>query len=253
MKYILLLAYCCLLFACPGNLSQEERFELCPYEHKYGSGAHYTVVPIDMIPHKQYYKVGDTLTVSMNFSDTIYDLAKDVHFYIPNFPFEPVTLLYKLDKNSWGQGYRVNELIVDEKYMPRYNSQSELSDDMRGHAIYKDGRYDFEYQVVFETPGNYCTLITDQYISNLGALAHIKNEAADAVDFEGKCEGAEYFICNIVNGDTHLDEYQDELVYLDKEVYRDRLSRPDNVDQDLYGTGQIPIDWRGVFCFTVEE
>jgi len=252
MKYLSILLLSFFLFSCTNKISLDEWKELCPYEHRYGSGAHYIVVPIDMIPNQQYYKLGDTLTIRMNHSDTIYDLAKDVYFNILDFPFEPVNLLYRIEEDSWHSGYRDNELIVDEKYMPRFNSQVNFSNDMRGHTIYQNGRYDFEYKLVFETPGNYCTYITDQYVANVGVFADVENAEQDAIDFEGKCPGAEFFMCHIVNGNTYIDKYQDELVYLDTTVFRDNLGRPDGIDRAIYGSGSVAIDWRGMYCFTVE-
>jgi len=253
MRYLTLIMVCATLCSCVKNLSTDELFELCPYEHRYGSGAHYMVVPITMIPHQINYEIGDTLTVQMDFPDSLYDLAKDVTFLVEDFPFMPATALYRVRSDGWDSGYRLNEVLVEDKYSPTFNSQIDFADDMRGVSLYQDGRYNFEYKIVFETAGNYCTFIADQYVLNLGRFGDELNAEADAIEFEGKCSEAGFFNISIVEGDPHYDEYSEELVYLDQEVFRDNLARPDGVDKDLYGNGAIAIDWRGMFCFTVEE
>jgi len=205
MKYLAIILVSITLCSCFREPTTAELFELCPYEHRYGSGAHYFVVPITMSPHQMNYKIGDTLTVQMDFPDSLYDLAKDVTFLVEDFPFMPATALYRVRSDGW------------------------------------------------DSAGNYCTFIADQYVLNLGRFEDQLNAEANAIEFEGKCSEGGFFNISIIEGDPHYDEYSEELVYLDQEVFRDNLARPDGVDKDLYGNGAIAIDWRGMFCFTVEE
>lgn len=253
MKYILILIFALTLCSCFKGSSLEERFEVCPYEHKYGSGAHYIVAPINMTPHKQFYKVGDTLTVSMDFSDSIYDLAKDVYFHIEDFPFKPVSHFFRVEKDIWDDGFRVNDYIFDEKYQPIYGTTSLSADNIRSATIYEDGRYTLEYKIILEAPGNYLMLIRDAYNDYIGVGNASKNDETDAITFEGKCEGAEFFICTIVDGNPHFEDYYDEIAFLDTTVFFDNLGRIDNIADDIFGKTVTPIDWNGGYCFTVEE
>ena len=109
--------------------SFEERFaEACPYELRYPVNHHQFEIPIDIIPHKKTYKVGDTMTINFAFSDSIYDQNMQTHFRVKNFPFEPFIILYKFTEDDFEHGYRLNELLVDEKYDHRYLAGSNRGD-----------------------------------------------------------------------------------------------------------------------------
>jgi hypothetical protein len=250
MKYLPLLL---IFFGCYDSLSPEEYFELCPYELKYG-GSHYLEVPISVTPHQKTYSVGDTMNVKMFFSDSIYDLSRETSFKIENFPFEPANQLYRIEEDAWQSGYRLNELIVDEeRYNTRYNFQSRVSDDFRGFTVYENGYYHFEYDLVFDTPGTYIIMTSDQYMFNLGSGLSDLNEQTNAIEFEGRCPDTNFFICSVIQGDPHYYDFLDELIYLDKEIQADKLARIENLDDEHFGSGGIPIDWNGIFCFEVVE
>ena len=185
MKYLPLLL---IFLSCQNTLlNKEEYFEVCPYELVFGR-AHHLEVPISITPHKKTYRVGDTMNVKMFFSDSIYDLSRQTKFKIENFPFEPASQLYRIEEDAWQSGYRLNELIVDqERYNTRYNSQSRVSDDMRGFSVYENGFYRFEYDLVFDTPGNYIIMTSDQYEFHAGSGNRSLNEETNAIEFEGKC------------------------------------------------------------------
>jgi len=254
MKYLFLLILALCATACfTIEQSQESFFEDCPYELKYGRN-HYLEVPISIIPNQVEYKIGDTITFQMLFPDSIYDLSREVSFKIKNFPFEPINTFYKINNDSWESGYRVNSLNIDDvKYKTRYNTQSSFSDDMRGFTVYEDGFYKFEYVIVMETSGKYCTLISDQYQENLGGNASKTNDDADAVEFDGRCN-TDFFICSTVNGNDNIEEFLEELEFLDKEVFRDNLVDLEGKYDEYFGSsGSITLEWNGVFCFEVVE
>jgi len=254
MKYLPLLL---IFLSCQNTLlNKEEYYEVCPYELRYGR-SHYLEVPITISPHQKTYRVGDTMNVKMFFSDSIYDLSRQTKFKIEEFPFEPINLLYRvdIDNSDWASGYRINELIVDEeRYNTRYNSQSEFSDDMRGFTVYENGFYHFEYNIVLETTGAYIITISDQYESNLGSGLGDLNDEIDAIEFEGRCPDSNFYICSVIEGDPHYNDFIDELLYLENEVYRGKLTSIERENYDEYfGSGGVAIEWNGVFCFEVLE
>jgi len=240
------------LLACSNNISPEAYYEACPHELKYGQ-AHYLEVPITMTPHKKQFHVGDTLTVSMMFSDSIFDLSRETSFKIENFPFEPVTLLYKINNDSFESGLELNELVIDEKYNPRYNYRNTQASDFRAHSIYKEGRYSFEFKFVLQTPGKYFTAITDQYQENSDGGNKGLNKKTNKLQFDGRCPHGNFYICSVIQGDNHQNDFLDELIFLDKKVYNDKLARIENREAEHFGKGNIPIDWTGMFGFEVIE
>ena len=248
-KYLLLII---LLGSCDQRLSPEDYFEQCPYELKYGR-SHYLEVPIEMIPHKEQYNIGDTLTVRMQFSDSIMDLSRQTKFKIENFPFEPLAQLLKIDvnKDEWQSGNRINQILVDKKYSPRFNAFSSFPDDIRGFTIYKNGYYNFVYRIVLETTGIYCTRITDQY--EVTFIEDTRYEEINAIEFEGKCSDSPFYICSVIIGNPHIETYLDEIVYFDKEINRDNFARLEGRDQEHFGSGNSAIEWEGIFLFEVVE
>jgi len=253
MKIIIVSLICLIFGSCFFISDPADNFEECAYEFKY-SLKHHLEVPYRIIPNKNSYKVGDTIIVRALFSDSIYDLSRQVHFKIQGFPFEPVNLLYKINEEGWESGYRVNELIVDdEQYNTRYNFQSAYSDDMRGFTVYENGMYHFEYLIVLKTSGKYCTLISDQYQQNTAGSGQ-NNDIADAIQFEGRCQDFDYKVCSVINGPTNIDDFLDQLIYIDKEVYNDNLVQLEAENAELFGkSGFLVIEWNGVFCFEVVE
>ena len=78
------------------------------------------------------------------------------------------------------------------------------------------------------------------------------NEEADAVTFEGKCAGLNYYICSMISsGDDHLDQFEKELVFLDEKIYRGGLGTIEGSLVPLR-TGNIAVEFRGFFGFEVE-
>lgn len=257
MKYILLTMMCLLLLVgCFSSsediLTHEEYFELCPYELKYGR-SHVLEVPISVTPHQTVYRVGDTLTISMHFSDSILDLSRETYFKIENFPFEPVTLLYRINGDStWDSGYLLNQVLVEDKFNPRFNPQSNKAADMRGFTIYEEGYYHFEYKVVLETPGRYSTLITDMYEQNI-VLDPERNAVADAIEFEGRCPQSNFAVAMIIDKEQKYEDYLEELIFLDKEIYWDGLTTLDPSLSDALEKGQGFFEWWGMYFFEVVE
>ena len=236
------------------TLTPEEYYEQCPYELKYGR-PHLLEVPVTVSPHQLTYSVGDTITFTMRYSDSVYDISRDTKFKIEGFPFEPVTLAYLMQGDTaWLSAYYYNEVLIDStQYNPRYNPQTNRPADMRGFTVYEDGYYHFEYKLVMNTPGRYITVITDQYESNLGTLSH-RNDPANAVQFEGRCPQSNFAIATVIQGDAHFEDFIPELVYLDKEVHNDNWSRLDDVDKVHFGGGRGKfLEWIGIYCFEVIE
>jgi len=228
--------------------------EACPVETKYGI-EHSLEVPITVTPHQSTYTVGDTITISMYFSDSIYDISRDMHYNIEDFPFEPINLLYRIQGDTaWQSGFYYNSILVDEElYKIRYNGQSSKAADMRGFTVYEDGYYHFEYQLVMRTPGTYVTVITDQYDSNLNGREE-QNAHADSVEFDGKCIYAPFYIASVIQHDAHYEQFLQSLIYLDKEVHRDNWSRIDDIDEESFGKGSGGyMEWIGIYCFEVIE
>ncbi|MFK8105211.1 MAG: hypothetical protein AB8G15_22045, partial [Saprospiraceae bacterium] len=179
-------------------------------------GGHYLRIPITIAPHQLTYQVGDTITISTVFSDSIYDIGTQTTFKIEGFPFKPTSLLFRFyNGNNYDAGYSVNEFTIDSIYNPAYFYSSNYTDGYRAYTIHENNQYKFESQLILKEPGTYMLLFSDLYQDYNGSGNSNLNAEADAITFEGKCDNLSYFLCSVIDsGDDHLDHFMSNLVYL---------------------------------------
>lgn len=260
MKYSILLLSIVILSCCHDDDAEQFR-EKCPYDLDYSG--HYLRVPITISPHKLQYKIGDTISINTVFSDSIYDLGTRQTFKIEEFPFKPLSLLYRFtDSKTYDSGYRVNELNIDSIYKHVYNYSSNYADGYRAYTIYEseNNQYKFESEMVFKESGRYILLFTDLFQEYDASGNSELNAEADAIRFEGQCIDDDgkpllpYYLCSMIDsGDDNLEHFEEELIYLDEEVYRGdlRFNRGDPLD--ALGYGKISVEFSGFFGFEVIE
>lgn len=257
MKYTILLLF---LFSFSCHDHEEEFKRNCPYELDYSG--HFLRIPVTITPHQLAYKVGDTISINTVFTDSIYDLGTRQMFKIEEFPFKPLSLLYRFSSSdSYDSGYRVNELKIDSIYNHVYNYSSNYADGYRAVTIYDadKSQYRFESTMVLKETGRYILLFTDMFQEHNGGGNEDLNAEADAIRFEGQCladDGSPllgYYLCSMIDsGDDHLDLFEDELVFLDEEVYRGKLGSIENSIGPLK-SGSIAVEFSGFFGFEVVE
>ena len=164
-----------------------------------------------------------------------------------------MSLLYRFTPgNPYGSGYNVNELNIDSVYNHVYNYSSNYADGYRAYTIYEDNQYRFESQLVLKEPGRYILLFSDTYQNHIGSGNSELNAEADAITFEGKCPTLQYYICSMIEGDDHLELFEEELVYLDEEVYRGNLGSIESSIGPLR-SGSVRVEFSGFFGFEVVE
>lgn len=249
MKYYII--FILLLVSSCRDKDAEEFKENCPYDLQYSG--HYLKVPVTISPHKLQYSVGDTIHINTIFSNSIYDLGTQQTFEIENFPFKPTSLLFRFyDSMDYDSGYRENELHIDSIYNHVYFYSSNYADGYRASTIYEGNSYKFESRLVLKEPGRYILLFSDIYQDNNASGNSDLNAEADAITFEGKCPTLQYYICSMIEGDDHLELFEDELVYLDEEVYRGKLGSIEGSLGPLR-SGGVRVEFSGFFGFEVVE
>jgi len=239
-----------ILSSCPDNDAEEFKIS-CPYELQYSG--HYLRVPVTISPHKLQYRIGDTMKISTIFSDSIRDIGTQQTFKIEGFPFKPTSLLFRFYEDmNYDSGYRENELYIDSIYNHNYFYSSNYADGYRAHTIYDNSQYKFESRLVLKKSGRYILLFSDLYQDHNASGNSELNSEADAIDFEGKCPTLQYYICSMIEGEDNLELFEDELVYLDEEVYRGKLGTIESSTGPLK-SGSIAIEFSGFFGFEVVE
>lgn len=97
-------------------------------------------LPIEIIPYKLFFNIGDTITLSSKFHKLIYDQKTDKYYDATNYKFSPFIQLFTLDSSAEYNSYsRINELAV-------YNSNF-------GCGAFKEslGELVGEYQLIGDT------------------------------------------------------------------------------------------------------
>lgn len=253
MRYLLLLLPL-FFWGCPDN-NQEWIFEDCPYEMQFSG--HFLRIPITVAPHQMQYRVGDTIRVGTSSSNRLQDLSSGETFEIDGFPFEPLTLLYRVSNTGeWDPGYRINTVIPKPAFEHHYNYSTDYADGFRSRTLFDSTRreYDYHFDLVLTQPGRYVMVFTDMYQERLGGGVSERNAAADAITFEGKCPNAGYYLCSMIDsGDPHLEEFMPEIIHLEETVYRGKLASIGAGSLGPLRSGGITIEWSGFYGFEVVE
>jgi hypothetical protein len=226
--------------------------EECPFDFIYSW--HYLELPVQFEPNQMTYSVGDTVHVNVSFDDKIYDFSAQDTFTIIDFPFKPAFQLYKIEDISvWTEGLEYNEVIIDSIYQPVYLTGSQFSNSYHSKHFYAENRYNFEFELVLNTPGRYVFIIVDEYEENQGSHADVQNAEADANRWEGRCE-LPLTLAYLMEGDAYLQEFKEEIRFLDTVIYRDRLtSLFDENLKDHLDRGATPVELDGFRGFEVVE
>lgn len=237
--------------------SQEEYDELCPYERKYGGANFYLNVPLYIEPHKMIYKVGDTLTVRLELSDSILDLSRDMVFQIKDFPFNPNYYLYLVDEEGWHTGLARTRILTDSIYSLRVlQASAGIGGSLAGTSIYENGIYKYNFKFVFKEPGRYVSVVKDRVngIFQNDDDAKYYPEYFEVENSSG-CPEPWYNVLYILQGDPHYEEFAYEMRYVDDEVYLDRMTTLEDKYEYIWegSRSSMTVEWLGVMGFEVVE
>lgn len=251
MRKVIIIFFVTTLFGCGGDDLQNNS---CLKEFKYTG--HTWQVPLSISPNKQIYSLGDTVTFSTIYSDSIFDASLDRKFLIRDFPFRPFSLLYRFyDLHpNWEDGYLANEIIVDSTYSPRYSPGSDKSGVLYATTIYQNGMYEFQFKLVLKEKGNYIFFLSDEYESIRRLGLGNGNDEANATQIEGLCDQASWRLITSFQGESYLRDYEKELEFLDKEIYGNELSFLNvetNHATDILQYGELRLEFIGAYAFTV--
>jgi len=258
IKYIFVYIISLIFFSgcLSSGLSEEEYADLCPYERK-SSGVFQLQANLEVIPHQKTYQVGDTVIWRINATDSMFDYNRDMIFKIENFPFQPYFHLYKIQDNTWSSGYEHMDVLIDSVYSPRYvTGGNTFARSIRGTSTFINGEYLFEFKTVFTEPGTFINYVPDKTLfTGENEINEGLNPEYNGIINHSECPDPFYIVDYLLQGDPHYDDFQDEMVFLDKEVYYDEMVRIDGIDEDIWGRNyaDIPVDWRGFFGFEMVE
>jgi hypothetical protein len=231
------------------NTEDSSVSEECLFPRKFGLPTHVLKVPVQVYPNKSLYSIGDTLKVIVNLSDSIEDINRDKVYYMPGFPFDGGVRLWRFTEGTtWDYGFVHNKVHIDTVYKPKPRLGG------REHYIYfdfveSDHRYQFEMYIVFESPGRYIFQMEDFIDRYPNELYYSFN-----YEFEGRCPTMGFRVSKVLEGEDYLEEFIDELLYIDKELYYDNwasIEKGTSFDK-LFTPGGLFWEWTATYCFEVE-
>jgi hypothetical protein len=91
MKQLLILSFAVLV--CRANSCQKDKDRREEVEFEF-------VIPMSMAPGNDTVAVGQTLTLSADFSDSLYDALSQKKYHLPNFNFKTVAVIKRLSNNN---------------------------------------------------------------------------------------------------------------------------------------------------------
>lgn len=260
MKYLPFL-FVLLLCACIKREAEE-----WPAECQSLRYLHTLVVPVSISLHQIEYQLGDTIRFGMSFLDSMYDLATGKKHPVKDFPFRPVSYLFRFTEEGHESGYLVNHITIDSIYHPVYFNSIRDVVAFKARPTYIGNRYHFEAELILQKKGVYVLALMDQYMQ-FGTITDPLQDIIDTMSLGGeRCFQTAFSLFNLISsGEDHLDFFQDELIYLDEEVFNGAISVDQSFEvlddtviirerERFLGTaGLVSLETNGYFAFEVVE
>ena len=230
------------IFSC-GLSDEEKEVRTCHYPHKYGN-LHLFKIPYTITPHQLTYKVGDTITITANFSNKIEDISYERIFDIDSMLLRPVITFYRFfDNGSWEKLSGQNNIIIDTINNPYYGNS------FHSDIVFRDKTYYWNAKIILHKKGRYVFVIGDTSTNSEDEHSLFMQ----SLNFEGSCIFQGATIGNMIQGDAHLKELEPELIYIDKELTFDNMnSLYDKNSTGVYGSGSYAWELSGTYGFIVE-
>jgi len=112
------LSFLIFLCACGIFIPEKQDIEPCPWDPEFVG--HNIVLPLEVIPHKRIYKVGDTVRFSFHESVMVRDSNMKRRFDLSSFPFRPVHYMWRFEDgvNGFYAPLAEENIILEERFRP---------------------------------------------------------------------------------------------------------------------------------------
>ncbi|MBK6363852.1 MAG: hypothetical protein IPF52_10270 [Saprospiraceae bacterium] len=247
MKSLILIGFLTFFSSC--RLFEVSENTPCPYKVKYTG--HNPLIPLTIHPQKINYNIGDTIHISTQFKDSVYDFSTEETFLMKNFPFDPGVKLWRFENDStWENGFRVNDYTIDSIYFQRFDANDDYVGVLYVDFVEKENKYFFEMDIVLKKKGRYIFQFED-YIHRYPSEYY--DEKIKPYTFEGQCNLGIRPVA-MIQGDDHLTDFVSELVHIDKKIFYDFYTslKFKNIYDSPYGSGDWPWEFIGSYGFEVK-
>ncbi len=155
-------------------------------------GAYQFEIPATLSPAKTTYRIGDTISISSQFSDQVYEAITDKTYSLYNFRFYPIFKIDEISDSIIDQTALNNfEVIIDTiKYkFNKFIFSSGPAVAYDGEYLYENEEYSLSYKLIPKTTGFY-SFFQSTLIGDIGD---------EEQDFPEKCRNKGINIRTILN------------------------------------------------------
>ena len=156
-------------------------------------------LPCTIEPKSASFEIGDTISVSFNFSNLIYDRSTNASYELIEFNFYPnfgMTRIDSIIRSVNSSDFSGFEVILDQNQNISLITLSGEDTYLNGQFVYNNDRYSLDYLLVCKERGTYM-------IRNTMLLY----DFGKAQDFANKCNNVDLEAAVVVNssGDNNID------------------------------------------------
>jgi hypothetical protein len=162
-------------------------------------------IPVTLSPARDTFKVGDTIFVSSEFDNRVFERKTQKEYPLEDWSFHPVMDIHKIDTAPFVNGIPYFDFIVPDSMDYRAFVFSDGWTSFTGQYSYMANRYTLRYQVIPNSSGLFCLYQASAQTLN------------DRQDFSGKCSGISsntvvVLNSNAVNNIEFLSESPDSFI-----------------------------------------
>lgn len=136
------------------------------------------VVHAQLSPQKDTFLIGDTITVTSIFNDTLYEKITAKDYNLKDFLFYPESFITKIDTIGDLEDFNEFEVVLDSKYNFTLYNYSSGDVSLIGQYNYSNNEYSLEYKFIAKRKGIY-------FFRHVCSL--LDQGSAENQDFVGKC------------------------------------------------------------------
>lgn len=239
-----------MIISCGIFIPEKQDIEPCPWEPE--SVGHWMRLPLTITPHKEVYRVGDTVRFSFHESVMLRDSNMRRNFDLSSFPFRPVHFMWRFedDNETYFTPLSEENIILEERFRPELLS-GRTGLGYRMWATIENDSFLAYSDVILKEPGKYISTWYDVYTVTVEAAGGDRSYA-EPIEFEGKCDGHYFLIENYVKGESYLENYIPELKEIDTLYYNklvlEGAERGSGLDR-----GNFSADHNAFFGFEVRN
>ncbi len=192
-------------------------------------GEYEFVLPAILTPAKDTFRVGDTITILSQFSDSIYERKTDQLYLVEDFKWYPEVFIYPIDTMGQYSDLSFFDFVITPEYDFDLFRYIDGSTSLYGQYRYNNHEYQLEYKIIPVQPGLF-------YLSHGSSIYGLGEDQ----DFEGRCSNTNVGAVVEMNGrgDNNGDLF---------------LSSPDEIYHEFWQMKRDKFYDFGGYCFYVKE